>query len=129
MRSLRLPLATAMLALAAPAASAAGDIASGRTAFAAACASCHQVGPSARGNFGPQLNGLMGRRAGSTPDYRYSSAMQKSQIVWSEQTLAAFIRNPERSVPGNKMRFSSFGYSDRKIADLLAYLGSLPPAD
>lgn len=55
--------------------------------------------------------------------------MKNSQIVWSEQTLAAFIKEPERSVPGTKMRFSSFGYTERRIADLLAYLGTFPPAN
>jgi len=98
-----------------------GDAAAGRAAFAP-CASCHQVGPSARAGFGPQLNGVIGRRAGSTPDYRYSTAMTNSKIVWSEQMLAAFIKDAEGVVPGTKMRFFSLGYNDRKIADLLAYL-------
>ncbi|MDQ2990382.1 MAG: c-type cytochrome, partial [Pseudomonadota bacterium] len=80
---------TAWLALAlgiqAPLSFAAGDIEAGRTAFAK-CASCHQVGPSARGGFGPQLNGIFGRKAAATSDYRYSPAMQNSGIVWSEKT-------------------------------------------
>ncbi|WP_432767369.1 c-type cytochrome [Roseateles cavernae] len=103
-----------------------GDIAAGKASFVAACASCHQVGPSARGGFGPQLNGIVGRPAGSTPDYSYSAAMKNSGIVWSATTLAAFIRDPERSVPGTKMRFFSIGFSDQKMANLLAYLASLP---
>lgn len=102
----------------------AGDVAAGKVAFAP-CASCHQVGPSARAGFGPQLNGIVGRRAGSTPDYRYSTAMKNSKIVWSEQSLAAFIKDAEGTVPGTNMRFFSLGYNDRKIADLLAYLRTL----
>ncbi|WP_323055741.1 c-type cytochrome [Paucibacter sp. PLA-PC-4] len=104
----------------------AGTIAAGKATFVAACASCHQVGPSARGGFGPQLNGIVGRQAGSTPDYSYSAAMRKSGIVWSETSLAAFIRDPQRSVPGTKMRFFSIGYNDQKMANLLAYLASVP---
>lgn len=104
------------------------NVAVGKATFAAACASCHQVGPSARNGFGPQLNGVLGRPAGSIAGYRYSPAMQNAKIVWSEHTLAAFIRNPGRTVPGNKMRFFSLGYSDQKMADLLAYLDSLPAA-
>jgi len=85
------------------------------------CASCHQLGPRARGGFGPQLTGVIGRKAASTGDYHYSEAMQKSAIVWSEDRLAAFIRDPDRVVPGTRMRF--WGISDeQKIADLLAYL-------
>lgn len=120
---------TALLALGPSGASAAGpvgDIAAGKATFIAACASCHQLGPSARGGFGPQLNGIVGRPAGSTPDYSYSAAMKNSGIVWSATSLAAFIRDPERSVPGTKMRFFSIGYNDQKMANLLAYLASLP---
>lgn len=120
-----------LLVLLAPCAHAdgpAGDIAAGKKAFAA-CASCHQLGPSARSGFGPQLNGIIGRRAGSTADYAYSPAMKSSNIVWTEATLAAFIKNPERVVPGTKMRFFSLGYDERRIADLLAYLRSVPASN
>jgi cytochrome c len=117
----------AALALTALQVRAAGDAAAGRAAFVA-CASCHQLGPSARAGFGPQLNGIFGRRAGSTPDFRYSAAMRGSKIVWTEQTLTAFIKDPERTVPGTSMRFFGLGYTDRKIADLLAYLRTYQPA-
>lgn len=105
-----------------------GNVAAGKAAFAA-CASCHQVGPAARGGFGPQLNGIIGRGAGSTLDYAYSPAMKNANIVWTQQNLAAFIKDADSVVPGTKMRFLSLGYNDRKIADLLAYLGTVPAAD
>jgi cytochrome c len=115
-----------ILAGAAPATPAA-DIANGQRLFAARCASCHAVGPSARAGFGPQLNGILGRRAGGTPDFRYSPAMLKSGIVWNEKTLTAFLDSPGDLVPGTKMRF--WGMSDQKqVGDLLAYLRSIPPA-
>nr|WP_229473977.1 cytochrome c family protein [Pseudoduganella lurida] len=98
----------------------AGDPVAGASTFRT-CASCHQVGPSARGVFGPHLNGVIGRRAGSTPDYAYSPAMKKSGIVWNERTLAAFLRDPDEVVPGTKMRFWGIG-NERQIANLLAYL-------
>ena len=85
------------------------------------CASCHQVGPNARGGFGPQLNGLFGRRAGSTPDFAYSGAMKASGIVWDERTLSAFLGDPDKTVPGTKMRFWGI-HDDRDLAALLAYL-------
>ncbi|HSI48549.1 MAG TPA: c-type cytochrome [Ideonella sp.] len=111
----------ALLGLAACRAHAAGDAVAGKAAFAP-CASCHQVGPSARAGFGPQLNGIIGRPAGATADYTYSAAMKNSKIVWTEQTLAAFIKDQNSVVPGTRMRFASWGYGDQKIADLLAYL-------
>lgn len=97
------------------------DIRAGQKAFAP-CASCHQVGPSARSGFGPALNGIFGRRAGTLPGYSYSTAMKNSKIVWSAQSLTAFIEDAERTVPGTKMRFFSIGYDDQKIINLLAYL-------
>jgi cytochrome c len=110
-----------------PLAAGAADLANGQRLFALRCASCHAVGPSARAGFGPQLNGIHGRRAGSTPDFRYSPAMQGSGIVWNDKTLAAFLDSPGALVPGTKMRF--WGMSDPKqVGDLLGYLRSIPGA-
>lgn len=115
-----------MLTLASDAGNAAPaeSIAAGRAAFAA-CASCHQVGPSARHGFGPHLNQLRGRKAGSLSDYAYSEAMKQSSLVWDTATLTALIKSPSGTVPGTKMRFLGFGYNERKVADLLAYLESV----
>jgi cytochrome c len=107
-----------------PLAWAAGDAIAGKALFLSlTCASCHAVGPGARSGFGPQLNDIFGRTAGSAIDYqeRYSAAMKKSGIVWSEQTLTKFINSPSNVVPGTKMSF--WGISDeKKVANLLAYM-------
>src|SRR5450830_404739 len=103
---------------------AAGDVAAGRAAFAK-CASCHQIGPSARAGFGPQLNGIVGRPAGSTKDYRYSAAMQNSRIVWTEDKLRAFMKAPGDVVPGTKMRFWGIS-NDKDLDNLLAYMKTNP---
>ena len=109
---------------AAPAASGTGgNVDAGRAEFAR-CGWCHQAGPSARSGFGPQLTGIVGRRAGAAIDYKYSAAMKNSGVVWNEASLAAFIKAPQKVVPDNKMRF--WGISDeRRIANLLAYLRTL----
>ena len=97
-----------------------GNVAAGKAAFYK-CASCHQVGPSARGGFGPKLTGVIGRKAGTTTDYRYSPAMKNANIVWTEQNLAAFLKAPSDFIPGNNMRFWGIGNA-QQVADLLAYL-------
>lgn len=102
----------------------AADMDAGRATFAARCASCHAVGPSARGAFAPQLNGIVGRRAASTTDFRYSAAMKNSGIVWSEQNLAAFLRGPSDVIPGTSMRFWGLS-NEQQIANMLAYLRTL----
>lgn len=115
--------ALALACLAGPAL-AADPFAAGRAAFKR-CANCHQVGPGARSNFGPQLNGIVGRRAGSAPDFAYSPAMKRAGFVWDERRLAAFIDDPDAVVPGNRMRFWGV-MSERQIRALVAYLRSLP---
>jgi len=105
----------------------AADLANGQRLFNVRCASCHAVGPSASNGFGPQLNGLFGRRAGSGPGYSYSPAMKRAGIVWNDKTLAAFLDDPDDLVPGTKMRF--WGMSNQKqVGDLLAWLRSQQPA-
>ena len=122
------PLAAAVLLLAPGAAAQAaaapatltGNAEAGKAAFRK-CASCHQVGPSARGGFGPKLTGVIGRKAGSTTDYKYSAAMKNANIVWTEQNLAGFLKAPSDFIPGNNMRFWGIGNA-QQVADLLAYL-------
>ena len=102
-------------------AQAAGDAEAGATLFKRICGGCHQVGESARGSFGPQLNGIFGRPSGSTTDYQYSDAMKSAGIVWTRETLTAYLEAPKKVVPGTRMIF--WGLSDpEKIDNLLAYL-------
>jgi cytochrome c len=103
------------------AATAAADIQAGKALFATRCASCHHVGRNARAGFGPQLNGIFGRAAGATGDFRYSEAMRASKVVWSQDSLRAFLRSPGTVVPGTKMRFWGLR-DDQQITDLLGYL-------
>ena len=106
-------------ALAAPA-PAQAQIDAGRRLFAR-CTNCHEVGAGARNGFGPQLNGIVGRKAGSAPAYAYSPALKQAGFVWNEQKLVAFIRDSEKVVPGNKMRFLSF-MSEKQASEIVAYL-------
>ncbi|WLG48997.1 cytochrome c family protein [Pseudomonas sp. FP1742] len=107
-------------------AAAAGDAEAGEKLFTRICGGCHQVGSSARGSFGPQLNAIFGRTAGSTTDYQYSSAMKSSGVVWTRETLTAYIQAPKEVVPGTRMIF--WGLSDpEKIENLLAYLQTFQP--
>jgi len=100
---------------------AAGDAEAGGKLFSKVCGGCHSVGENARGGFGPQLNGVIGRLAGTTADYQYSDAMKNSGVVWTRDKLAAYIEAPKKVVSGTRMIF--WGISDpEKIENLLAYL-------
>ena len=102
-----------------------GDADAGKAQFTRLCGGCHKVGPDARSSFGPQLNGLIGRKAGSSEDYQYSDAMRNAGFVWTPEQFSAYIEDPSDVVPGTRMIF--WGLSNKqKIADLLAYLRANP---
>ena len=102
---------------------AAGNIQTGQKKFHL-CSSCHQIGADARAGFGPPLTGVVGRKAGTVPDYAYSAAMKQSGIIWSEDKLKAFLRSPGDVVPGTKMRFWGIS-NEQELADITAYLASV----
>ena len=121
---LRIALAAlALLAAAAPAALAAGDAEKGKVMFKR-CAVCHDPKTN---KVGPHLGGVVGRKAGSLADYRYSDAMKKKGdegLVWTEENIASYLKDPKAFVPGNKMVFVGLK-NDDDIANVVAYLNSL----
>ena len=98
----------------------AADVKRGQKLFEE-CAACHTHERGAQNGVGPNLFGVVGRKAGEVDEFRYSPAMKRSGIVWSEKDLDAYIADPQSKVPANRMPFS--GMPDaRDRADLLAYL-------
>jgi cytochrome c len=93
-----------------------------RRAFAI-CTGCHDVRPELGHRFGPNLHGVIGRKAGSAPGYGYSDAMRASDIVWDEQTLDSFLALPTRQVPGTRM-VNSIADPARRQA-VIEYLSTL----
>ena len=87
----------------------------------AVCAACHEVTPGLA-SVGPNLGTVAGRKAGTT-DYDYSPAMKASGLTWTPDQLQAFITNPAKVVPGNKMDFDGASDADAKV--IVAYLASL----
>lgn len=68
------------------------------------CRSCHAVEPG-RNMIGPSLHDIVGKPAAAIPGYAYSKALKSSGLVWDEKTLDAWLENPTKLVPGNKMVF------------------------
>ena len=88
------------------------------------CKSCHQVGEGAKNRIGPHLNGIFGRTAGSDPTAKYSKGMIRAGddgLVWTNETLDAFIENPKALVSKTRMSFRGIKDGEDRL-DLLAYL-------
>ncbi|WP_091947147.1 c-type cytochrome [Methylorubrum salsuginis] len=69
-----------------------------------ACVACHSLKPDEGPRAGPTLAGLFGRRIASLPDYRYSDALKRMDIVWTPETVARLFEvGPARYTPGTRM--------------------------
>jgi cytochrome c len=104
---------------------AAQDAAAGENTFKI-CKACHQIGEGAKNSIGPVLNGIVGRKAGTYPDYTYSDANKNSGIVWDEATLTVYLKDPRAKVPGTKMSFVGLK-KDSDIDNVIAYLKQFGP--
>jgi len=107
-----------------------GDAAAGRLVFRK-CQACHSMEPG-KTILGPSLAGILGRKAGTETTYNYSPAMKQANIVWDAKTLDAYLSDPQKFIPGNKMPFPGLK-TDHDRADIIAYFvasaaGSQPPA-
>ena len=84
------------------------------------CAACHSL-KAGEQLLGPSLAGVFGRKAGALDDFRYSPPMKRSSIVWTRETIDAYLAEPQKDIPGNRMPFSGMPEAkDRE--DLLDYL-------
>jgi cytochrome c len=98
----------------------AADAEHGKQVFQA-CAACHSDKADA---LGPSLVGVIGRKAGSRDDFRYSNAMMRAGFNWDAGNLRQYLADPQAKVKGNRMPFS--GLADPKdVDDVIAYIGTL----
>jgi len=106
-------------AMVSPGAWADGDPAKGKRVFNK-CKTCHEL-TTEKNKIGPNLVGILGRKSGSVAGFKYSSAMQNANVVWSETTIDEYIADPKKFVPGNKMVLAPIKSAEQR-ADLIAYL-------
>jgi cytochrome c len=85
------------------------------------CKACHDVEAGLPHKVGPNLYGTFGRRAGTGEGFKYTDAMVKSGIVWTPETMDAWLKQPGALVPGNGMAFAGIA-NDADRASLIAWL-------
>ncbi len=109
---------TLVLAATAIPAMADGDPASGEKIFAK-CKICHSL-DAGKNLVGPSLNAVVGRKSGTAAGFKYSDAMTGKAIVWNEENLEKYLRDPKGFIPNNKMVFP--GLKDKESDDVIAFL-------
>jgi cytochrome c len=98
------------------------------------CRACHAFKPDTRSlSRGPNLWGVIGRKAGSLANYtEYSQSMLESKIVWDTDAIDKYLANPKGYIPGNLMNFIGVPKPEERKA-IVAYLARVaaeapPPA-
>lgn len=123
MTMFRTAIAALGFVVAASNAFAAGDATKGKATFQR-CAICHRVDKGGGNGLGPNLFGVVDRKAGTVAGFNYSAAMKNSGITWSADKIDAYIEHPAAIVPGNHMAFAGISDAGQR-ADVVAYLATL----
>ncbi|MGB6230251.1 MAG: cytochrome c family protein [Litorimonas sp.] len=92
------------------------------------CRACHTLGEGERHKVGPNLWQVMGQTAGAREDFNYSRAMAESDIVWTDETLSAYLERPSAYIPGNRMSYAGLRKPEDRAA-LIEYLRAETGAD
>ena len=110
-----------------------GDAAEGEHVFRK-CHSCHRVGDDAKNATGPVLNQVIGRTAGTYPDFKYGDDMiaaGAAGLVWDETNIQEYIADPRaflRTFLDDPSARAKMSFKLRKADDrenVAAYLATL----
>jgi len=89
------------------------------------CRACHNADKGGRNGVGPNLWGIVDRKAASIEGFRYSTNMRtlgEGGHVWTIENLTSYITNPKAVAPQGSMAFAGLR-NEQQLKDLLAYLG------
>jgi cytochrome c len=106
-----------------------GDAEKGKVVFYR-CQACHNISlTQTEVKPGPNLFGILGKKAASDENYgNYSKALKEADFIWDEEGLETWFKNPNAFLPGNTMAFSGvMRQVDRD--DLIAYIRALKKSD
>jgi len=85
------------------------------------CKACHSIAKGGGNKIGPALWGVLGRNAGSLPDYKYSKAMIAYGKSWSFEEMNGFLKKPKEWVKGTKMSYAGLK-SEKDRAAIILYM-------
>ena len=96
--------------------------ASGAQLYAAHCAACHSLADEEHG-IGPHLVGVIGRRVGGAEGWGFSDGLRSLGGVWTTESLARFLADPQGFAPGTTM--DSDRLSESEASAIADYIGVL----
>ncbi|WP_409433782.1 c-type cytochrome [Litorimonas sp. RW-G-Af-16] len=80
------------------------------------CQACHTLNEGGKNKVGPNLWNVYGATAGAKDGFAYSKAMAASGVVWTEETMDAYIAKPREFMPGNRMSFVGIKKAEDRAA-------------
>ena len=83
------------------------------------CAACHSITQGGSNKIGPALWGVLGKKAGTVSDYKYSKAMIAYGKPWSIEEMNGFLTKPKDWVKGTKMSFAGLKNPKERAAIIL----------
>ena len=83
------------------------------------CLACHSVGKGGPNKIGPNIFGVLNRKAGSISNYKYSKAMLAYGKVWSFEEMNSFLTKPKDWIKGTKMSFAGLKNAKDRAAVIL----------
>ena len=90
--------------------------------FANQCATCHSLNAQDPPRLGPELAGVVGRKAGSVPGFHYSPGFSQADFTWDPDRLDAYLTNPQSVIPGAIMPYKQANAETRHA--IISYLES-----
>jgi cytochrome c len=92
----------------------------GEAAYKKECVNCHSLIPG-MSTIAPDLHGIMGRKVGSLPDYKYSDDLKKADFTWTPAKMDQWLKSPHGMIPGTEMSYP--GQKDaKKRAEIVEFV-------